>query len=67
MKLRLDSSNFDSCPQYNDWIDEQYVEQSGPLSILSFQPRPSFVLYSLSQDTYQAGFGDFQLQRQESL
>lgn len=67
MKLRLDLNNIDACPQYNDWIDGRYAEQSGTLSILSFQPRPSLVLYSLSQDTYQAGFDDFQLQRQEDL
>jgi len=67
MPLRLDLANYDSCPQYNQWLDEQYTERSGPLEILSYQPRPSFVLYSLSQDTYQAAFADFQLQWQEQL
>ena len=67
MKFHLDLSNFDSCPQYNDWIDGRFSEQSGTLNILSFQPRPSLVLYTLSQDTYQAAFDDFQLQRQEDL
>lgn len=67
MPLRLDLANFDACPQYNNWLDEQYVERSGTLNIFSFQPRPSFVLYSLSPDTYQASFADFQLQHQEEL
>jgi hypothetical protein len=44
-----------------------FAEQFGTLSILSFQPRPSLVLFTLSQDTYQAAFDDFQLQRQEDL
>jgi hypothetical protein len=67
MPLRIDLANYNSCPQYNQWLDEQYTERSGTLDILSFQPRPSFVLYSLSQDTYQAAFDDFQLQWQEQL
>jgi hypothetical protein len=67
MKLRIDLHNFDCCPQYNDWLDQQYFYQSGSLSILGFEPRPSLILYTLSQDTYQAGFDDFQLQRQEDL
>jgi hypothetical protein len=67
MKLTLDPDNFDACPQYNDWLDQQYIDQSGTLDILGFQPRPSFVLFSLSQDTYQAAFADFQQQRQEEL
>jgi hypothetical protein len=67
MPLRLDLASYESCPLYNEWLDEQYSERSGQLDILSYQPRPSFVLYSLSQDTYQAGFADFQLQWQEQL
>mgnify|MGYP001558473684 CR=1 FL=1 len=67
MKARLDPSNFDACPQYNEWLDEQYAEQSGTLDVLGFQPRPSFVLFSLSQDTFQAAFDDFQRQREEEL
>ncbi len=68
MKLRLDLNNFDACPQYNDWLDQQYIEQRiHPLDILGFQPRPSFVLFSLSQVTYQASFADFGEQRQEDL
>jgi hypothetical protein len=67
MKLRIDENDFDACPQYNEWIDAQYAEQSDTMDILGFQPRPSFVLYSLSQDTYQASFADFQSQRQEEL
>jgi hypothetical protein len=67
MPLRLDLDNYHSCPQYNQWLDDQHAERSGTLDILSFQPRPSFVLYSLSQDTYQAAFADFQLQWQDQL
>src|SRR6266540_7327237 len=67
MRLQLDPNTYDACPQYNDWLDERYAEQSGTLAILSFQPRPSFVLFSLSQDTYQAAFADFQQQREEEL
>lgn len=67
MKLRLDNNNFDACSQYNDWLDSQYVEQSGTLDIFGFQPRPSFVLFSFSPDTYQSTFADFQQQRQDEL
>ncbi|RPI78490.1 MAG: hypothetical protein EHM45_06385 [Desulfobacteraceae bacterium] len=67
MKFRLDQNNFNACPQYNEWIDMRYGEESKPLDISGFQPRPSFVLFSLSQDTYQAAFADFQQQFQEEL
>jgi hypothetical protein len=67
MKFALDTNNFDACPQYNDWLDQQYLDQSPTLDILGFQPRPSFVLFSMSQGTYLAAFTDFQQQRQEEL
>jgi hypothetical protein len=67
MKFLLDRQNFDACPEYNSWLDEQHVEESGALEILGFRPRPSFVLFSLSQDTYRAAFGDFQQQREEEI
>ncbi len=67
MKFQLEPSNYDACPQYNDWIDEQYTEKSGLLDILGFQPRPSFVLFSLSHDTYQAAFADFLQQQEDEL
>src|SRR5688500_2221243 len=67
MRAQLDLSNFDACPQYNEWLDEQYAEQSGTLDISGFQPRPSLVLFSLSQDTYQAAFDDFRRQRENEL
>ena len=67
MKFTLDPNNFDACPQYNDWLDQQYIDQSGTLDIFGFQPRASFVLFSLSQDTYQAAFADFQQQLQDEL
>lgn len=67
MKLTLDPNNFEACPQYNEWLDQQYMDQSGELDILGFQPRPSFVLFTLSQDTYQAMFADFLQERQVEL
>jgi len=67
MALRLDLAKYDSCPQYNQWLDERYLEESETLDILGFQPRPSFVLFSLSQDTYQAAFDDFKREWEEEL
>lgn len=68
MKFQLDLSNFESNSRYNEWLDDQHIEQSGnKLNILGYQPRPSFVLFSLSQDTYQAAFDDFRRQREEDL
>ncbi len=67
MKFTLDLNNFEACPQYNDWLDQQYVDQSDVLDIFGFQPRPSFVLFSLSQDTYQTMFADFLQECQEDM
>ncbi len=67
MKLQLDPNNYDTCPSYNDWLDEQYSEQSGVLDILGYQPRPSFVLFTMSPDTYEATFSDFVQQREEEI
>ena len=67
MKLQLDLNNFEGCPEYNQWLDERHLEQAGPLDILGFQPPPSLVLFSLSQDTYQAAFDDFRREREEEL
>lgn len=67
MKLQLDRNNYDACPQYNDWLDVQYSDQSGVLDILGYQPRPSFVLFSMSPDTYEAAFPDFVQQREEEI
>lgn len=67
MRLQLDSNNYDACPQYNDWLDAQYTDQSGALDILGFQPRPSFVLFKLSPDTYEATFSDFSQQREDEI
>jgi hypothetical protein len=63
MRLALDLGNFDACPAYNDWLDEQH----GSIDIFGYQPRASEVLFSLSQDTYQATFDDFQRQWEEGL
>jgi len=68
MKLQLDPNNYEACPSYNEWLDEQYSEQSGvALDILGFQPRPSFVLFTMSPDTYEAAFSDFTQQREEGI
>lgn len=67
MKYQIDQNNFDACPEYNDWLDDQYTERSGPLDIHGFQPRPSFVLFSLSYATYQTAFTDFIQQQEEDL
>jgi len=67
MKLRLDPTNFDACPQYNDWVDSQHGQQHGELDILGFRPRPSIVLFRMSPDTYEAAFADFMEQREEDL
>lgn len=67
MILQLDSNNYDTFPVYNDWLDEQYSEQSGSLNILGYQPRPSFVLFTMSPDTYEAAFSDFVQQREEEI
>jgi hypothetical protein len=48
------------------WMSSM-LNKAGPLSILGFQPRPSVVLFNLSQDTYQAAFDDFRRQREEEL
>lgn len=68
MKLQLDPNNYEACPPYNEWLDEQYSEQSGgTLDILGYQPRPSFVLFAMSPDTYEATFSDFTQQRDEGI
>lgn len=67
MKLQLDPNNYSACQQYNDWLDEQYSEQSGPLDIFGYQPRPSLVLFTMSPDTYEATFSDFIQQREEEI
>lgn len=67
MKLQLDPFNYDACPQFNDWLDEKYIDLSGTLDVLGFQPRPSFVLFKLSPDTYEAAFSDFSRQREDEI
>lgn len=67
MSLKLDPNNYDACSKYNDWLDAQYYERSGTLDIVGFQPRPSFVLFSMSADTYEATFDDFRQQREDEL
>lgn len=67
MKFQLDQFNYDACPQFNDWLDDKYTDQSGVLDIVGFQPRPSFVLFKLSPDTYEAAFSDFSRQREDEI
>lgn len=67
MRMHIDLNRFEACPQYNDWLDRSYADESGPLSILGFQPRPSEVLFQMSQDTYQAAFADFQREWEDEL
>lgn len=67
MTYRLDASDFGACPPYNEWLDEQFAAGAGKLDILGYQPRPSFVLFTMSPDTYQAAFDDFRRQREEEV
>jgi hypothetical protein len=67
MKARVDSDNFDAYPSYNDWLDDRYTSENGPLDLSGFKPRPSYVLHQLSFDTYEAGLADYLSERQEHL
>jgi len=67
MRMHIDLTRFDACPPYNAWLDRTHAEESDPLNILGFQPRPSEVLFAMSQDTYQAAFADFQREWEEEL
>lgn len=67
MRLQLDPNRYDACSPFNDWLDERYLDESGGLNILGFQPRPSEVLFALSPDTYEAAFPDFMQQREEDI
>ncbi|MDR0771273.1 MAG: hypothetical protein LBE75_08805 [Burkholderiales bacterium] len=67
MRPKLDPDRYAACPSFNDWLDEQYSDESGDLNILGFRPRPSEVLFTMSPDTYQANFPDFMQQREEEI
>ena len=68
MRFKLDPANFNSCPQFNQWIDDKYEDANGhPLDVLSFSPRPSEVLFQMSPATYMAAFADFQTAYDEDL
>ena len=67
MRFRLDPADFNSCPQYNQWLDESHEEEHGHLEILSYEPRPSEVLFQMSPSTYTAAFSDFQTEYDEDL
>lgn len=67
MRFTFDPENFDSSPQFNQWIDERYEEASGQLEILSFKPRPSEVLFKMNHATYVAAFSDFMATFDEDL
>ena len=67
MRFKLDPANFDSCPQFNQWIDESHEEERGPLEVFSFKPRPSEVLFQMSRNTYTTAFSDFLAKYDEEL
>lgn len=67
MRFELDPADFSSCPQFNQWLDESYEEEHGPLEILSYKPRPSEVLFQMSPNTYSAAFADFRQEYDEGL
>lgn len=67
MRPELDPSRYDACPAYNEWLDEQHLENGGELDVFGFKPKPSFVLFTLSPDTYEATFPDFMQEREERV
>jgi len=67
MPFHVDQHNYHSCPQFNDWLDEQYADQHGDLDLFGFRPRPSYVLHQLNFNTYEAALADFLSDREEQL
>ena len=67
MKLSLDLNRYDACPPFNDWLDEQHVEQSGELDILGFKPRLALSCSPTVRIPTKTLFGDFQQTRQDNL
>lgn len=67
MRFQLDPTDFKSCPEYNEWLDNSHEDQHGKIEILSFAPRPSEVLFQMSNATYSAAFDDFQREHEEAL
>lgn len=68
MKLSINPNDYRACPLYNEWLDEQFFAQFGKtLDIFGYQPTPSFVLFAMSPDTYEAAFEDFKRQRGEEI
>jgi hypothetical protein len=67
MPFHVDQDNYDSCPQFNDWLDEQYAEQHGDLALFGFEPRPSYVLHQLNFSTYETVLADFLSDREEQI
>jgi len=67
MSFHIDRDNYDSCPQFNDWLDEQYADQHGGLNLFGSQLRPSYVLHQLDFSTYEAALADFLSDREEQL
>jgi hypothetical protein len=67
MPSHIDRDDYDSCPQFNDWLDEQYADQHEALDLFGFQPRPSYVLHQLNFSTYEAALADFLSDREEQL
>jgi hypothetical protein len=67
MRFKLDPADYDSCPQFNQWLDESYEDEYGPLEIFSYEPRACEVLFQMSPTTYAASFSDFQTKYEENL
>lgn len=67
MRFNFNPTDFASCPQYNQWLDESYEEEHGHLEIFSYEPRASEVLFQMSPTTYEATFSDFQTEYDEDL
>jgi len=61
------NTDFDSRPEFNEWIDSQHREENGPLSILGTTIRPSEALYLLARDTYEAAYSDFLADKQNQI
>jgi hypothetical protein len=67
MRMHIDLNRFEACPPYNEWLDRSHADGAGALDILGFRPRPSEILFAMSQDTYMAAFADFQREWEEEL
>lgn len=67
MNSGADKDNYDKLPDFNEWVDLQYSDENGELTVLGFRPRPSYVLHQLSFDTYEIALADYRAQREDEL